>query len=199
MRFTKPFNFTVAPFFSSNTGSIIGHFAASVDNYIRDDSKLYRIIYGLSGNQLHYAQNAKYTRIIPSVQFVFRGKNLRTNKTEYIQIKQFFINKETPSRQLNTNNTSNFSVFSASYTNSQSEITKVFNISNQVQISNNFGNVSTEINYRKLFENNRQLSLRLFVGKFIYSSSTNESHRFGLEKPVDVTFQTNLLQTCAVS
>lgn len=189
----KPYNFTVAPFYSTNTNSIIGHFATSVDDYVRDDSKLYRIIYGLSGNQLHYAPDAKYTRIIPSVQFVFRDKDLRSNKMEYIQVKQFFINKEVSSTVVQNPSQSNFSVFSASYTNSQSEITKTFNISNQVQISNNFGNISTEINYRKLFENNRQLSLRLFAGKFIYSNPNNTSHRFGLEKPVDLTFQTNLL------
>ncbi len=189
----KPYNFTVAPFYSTNTNSIIGHFATSVDDYVRDDSKLYRIIYGLSGNQLHYAPDAKYTRIIPSVQFVFRDKDLRSNKMEYIQVKQFFINKEVSSTVFQNPSQSNFSVFSASYTNSQSEITKTFNISNQVQISNNFGNISTEINYRKLFENNRQLSLRLFAGKFIYSNPNNTSHRFGLEKPVDLTFQTNLL------
>ena len=189
----KPYNFTVAPFYSTNTNSIIGHFATSVDDYVRDDSKLYRILYGLSGNQLHYAPDAKYTRIIPSVQFVFRDKDLRSNKMEYIQVKQFFINKEVSSTVVQNPSQSNFSVFSASYTNSQSEITKTFNISNQVQISNNFGNISTEINYRKLFENNRQLSLRLFAGKFIYSNPNNTSHRFGLEKPVDLTFQTNLL------
>lgn len=189
----KPYNFTVAPFYSTNTNSIIGHFATSVDDYVRDDSKLYRIIYGLSGNQLHYASDAKYTRIIPSVQFIFRDRDLRSNKMEYIQVKQFFINKEISATAIQNSTNSNFSVFSASYTNSQSEITKTFNISNQVQISNNFGNISTEINYRKLFENNRQLSLRLFAGKFIYSNPNNTAHRFGLEKPVDLTFQTNLL------
>ncbi|NHN24051.1 M1 family metallopeptidase [Flavobacterium jejuense] len=189
----KPFNFSIAPFYSTNTGTIIGNFSASVDDYIRDDSKLYRIIYGLTGNQSHYAPNAKYTRIIPSIQFIFRDRDFRTNKKEYIQIKQFFIDKEIPINSSLNNNDAKLSVFSAAYTNSQSEITKVFNISNQVQISNSFGNITTEINYRKLFENNRQLSLRFFAGKFIYSNTTNNSHRFGLEKPVDLTFQTNLL------
>ncbi len=189
----KPFNFSVSPLYSTNTGKIIGGFSTSVDDYIRDDSKLYRIIYGLSANQLHYAPNAKYTRIIPSVQFVFRDRNLRTNKTEYIQIREFFIDKESITSSSINKDKSKLSVFSASYTNSQSEITKVFNISNQVQISNAFGNITTVINYRKLFENNRQLSLRFFAGKFIYSDSNNDLYRFGLEKPVDLTFQTNLL------
>ncbi|WP_240723606.1 aminopeptidase [Flavobacterium sp. J27] len=189
----KPFNFSVAPFYSTNTGKIIGNFSAIVDDYVRDDSKLYRIIYGLSGNQSHYAPNTKYTRIIPSVQFIFRDRNLRTNKTEYIQIKEIFIDREgTKNLAINTE-ASRFSVFSASYGNFQSEITKVFNLSNQVQISNSFGNVTTVINYRKLFENNRQISLRLFAGKFIYSNKENNLYSFGLDKPVDLTFQTNLL------
>ena len=189
----KPFNFSVAPFYSTNTGKIIGNFSAIVDDYVRDDSKLYRIIYGLSGNQSHYAPNAKYTRIIPSVQFIFRDKDLRTNKMEYIQIRQLFIDREATTNLAVNTSASKFSVFSASYSNSQSEITKLFNISNQVQISNSFGNVTTVINYRKLFENNRQLSLRFFIGKFIYSNSDTNLYSFGLDKPVDLTFQTNLL------
>nr|WP_236554718.1 aminopeptidase [Flavobacterium sp. 9AF] len=190
----KPFTFSVAPFYSTNTGKIIGNFSVAVDDYVRDDSKLYRILYGISGNQSHYAPDAKYTRISPTVQFIFRDKNLRTNKSENITIRELFIDKEaTQGLKVNTE-ASRFAVFSASYTNSQSEITKVFNLSNQVQISNSFGNVTSVINYRKLFENNRQISLRLFAGKFIYSNKNDtNSYSFGLDKPVDLTFQTNLL------
>lgn len=189
----KPFNFSVTPFYSTNTGKIIGNFSVVVDDYIRDESKLYRIIYAISGNQSHYAPNAKYSRIIPSVQFVFRDKDFRTNKREFIQIKQLFIDREESLETLVKTNAAQFSVFSASYTNSQSEGTKDFRFSNQVQISNSFGNITSEISYRKLFDNNRQLSLRLFAGKFIYKNNNSNFFSFGLDRPTDFTFQTNLI------
>lgn len=189
----KPFNFSIAPYYSTNTGKIIGNFSVKIDDYIRDEGKLYRIIYSMSGIQSHYAPNAKYTRFIPSIQFLFRDGNLRANKKEYIQIKQLFINREA-SQTVNTNTTdTKYSVFSASYGNIQSESTKHYSIINQVQISNSFGNITSEINYRKLFENNRQLSLRLFAGNFIYRSAGSNFFSFGLDRPTDYTFQTNLI------
>ncbi len=189
----KPFNFSITPFYSTNTGKIIGNFSVVVDDYIRDDSKLYRIIYSISGNQSHYAPNAKYSRIIPSIQFVFRDKDFRTNKREFIQIKQLYIDREESLETLVKTKAAQYSVFSASYTNSQSEGTKSFYFSNQVQISNSFGNITSEISYRKLFDNNRQLSLRLFAGKFIYKSNNTNFFSFGLDRPTDFTFQTNLI------
>lgn len=189
----KPFNFSVTPFYSSNTGQIIGNFSVFIDDYIRDESKLYRIIYSISGNQSHYAPNAKFTRVIPSIQFVFRDRDFRTNKGEYIQIKNLFINREASEEALIPTKAAQYSIFSASYVNSQSEITKSFSFSNQVQISNSFGNITSEISYRKLFENNRQLSLRVFAGKFMYKNNNSNFFSFGLDRPVDFTFQTNLI------
>lgn len=189
----KPFSFSIAPFYSTNTGKIIGNFSANVDDYIRDDGKLYRIIYSISGNQSHYAPNAKYTRVIPSIQFVFRDPNFRSNKKEVIQIRQLFIDRESAPNTTINKAESKYSVFSVSHLNSQSESTKLFSFYNQVQISNSFGNITSEINYRKLFENNRQLSLRFFAGNFIYRSTKSDLFTFGLDKPADYTFQTNLL------
>ena len=189
----KPFNLSLTPVYSSNTGKLIGNFSTSVDDYIRDDSKLYRIIYSISGEQSHYAPNAKYTKITPSVQFVFRDNDFRTNKKEFIQIKETFIDREESLLTSTPLQASQYSVFSASYTNSQSESTKAFTFKNQVQISNSFGNVTSEISYRKLFENNRQLSLRVFAGKFLYKNNNSNFFSFGLDRPTDFTFQTNLI------
>ena len=47
----------------------------------------------------------------------------------------------------------NYNVFNAKYGNFQSEGTKHFSLSNDLQISSKFGKVATEIHYRKLFEN----------------------------------------------
>lgn len=189
----KPINFSFAPYYSSNTGKIIGNFSGGIDQFVRDDSKLYRITYSLSGNQSHYAPNAKYTRIIPAVKFSFRDKDLRSNKYESILIRQLFIDREKNPLENTSNQTTKYSVFSASYANSQSESTKHFFIKNQIQISNSFGNITNELYYRKLFDNNRQLTLRLFSGNFIYRSTGSNLFSFGLDRPSDYTFQTNLL------
>ena len=106
----KPFTFSVTPFYSPKTGSLVGKFNAIVDQNIRDEGKLYRIRYILAGSQFHYAENAAYTNFSPTIQLLFRDKNFRKNKNEFVQLKQLYINREKTAFLLD-NNTENYNVF----------------------------------------------------------------------------------------
>lgn len=187
----KPFTFSATPMFSSNTGKFVGKASFVVEDNIRDEGKLYRIKYIIRGSQFHYAQDATYTDFVPTVQFLFRDKNLRTNKNEFIQLRQVYINRE--ASPFVTENTQNYNIFNAKYGNFQSEGTKHFSISNDLQLSNSFGKVATELHYRKLFENNRQISFRFYAGAFMYNSTNTDFFSFGLDRPNDYMFDYNLL------
>ena len=184
----KPFTFSVTPFYSPKTGSLVGKFNAIVDQNIRDEGKLYRIRYILAGSQFHYAENAAYTNFSPTIQLLFRDKNFRKNKNEFVQLKQLYINREKTAFLLD-NNTENYNVFNFKYGNYQSEATKHYSLTNDIQIANSFGKISTEIHYRKLFDNNRRLSLRFYAGTFLYRSTTSEFFSFGLDRPTDYMFE----------
>jgi hypothetical protein len=184
----KPFTFSVTPFYSPKTGSLVGKFNAIVDQNIRDEGKLYRIRYILAGSQFHYAENAAYTNFSPTIQLLFRDKNFRKNKNEFVQLKQLYINREKTAFLLD-NNTENYNVFNFKYGNYQSEATKHYSLINDIQIANLFGKISTEIHYRKLFDNNRRLSLRFYAGTFLYRSTTSEFFSFGLDRPTDYMFE----------
>ena len=187
----KPFTFSVTPMYSSNTGKFVGKATFLVEDNIRDEGKLYRIRYLLRGSLFHYAQDAKYTDFVPTVQFLFRDKNLRVNKNEFIQLRQVYINREKSA--FITENTENYNIFNVKYGNFQSEGTKHFSISNDLQISSKFGKVATELHYRKLFENNNQISLRFYAGAFMFNSSNSDFFSFGLDRPNDYMFDYNLL------
>lgn len=187
----KPFTFSAIPMYSSNTGKFVGKATFLVEDNIRDEGKLYRIRYLLRGSLFHYAQDATYTDIVPTIQFLFRDKNLRVNKNEFIQLRQVYINREKSA--FITENTENYNIFNAKYGNFQSEGTKHYSISNDLQISSKFGKVATELHYRKLFENNRQISLRFYAGAFMFNSSNSDFFSFGLDRPNDYMFDYNLL------
>ena len=136
----KPFTFSVSPTYATNTNSLVGSFSTSYDQNIRDTGRLYTIRYSLSASTSHYAEDAIYTRINPSVTFKFRDKNFRTNKNEFIQLKQLYINRE-ESPVITDENTDNYSVFSAKYGNFQSEATKHFGLFTNLQVANSFGKV----------------------------------------------------------
>jgi len=187
----KPFSFNATPMYSSNTGKFVGKATFIIDDYVKDEGKLYNIRYILRGSQFHYASDATYTNLVPTIQFLFRDKNLRTNKTEFIQLRQVYINRD--ASPFITENTENYNVFNAKYGNFQSEGTKHFSFSNDLQISSKFGKVATEMHYRKLFENNRQISLRFYAGVFMFSSVKSDFFSFGLDRPNDYMFDYSLL------
>ena len=188
----KPFTFSATPMYSSNTGTLVGKFSAIVEDNIREKGKLYNIRYLVTGSRFHYAKDAFYTNFVPIVQFRFRDENLRVNKNEFIQLRQVYVNRE-KSQFTTDSNTENYNIFNVKYGNYQSEGTKHFSILNDFQISGSFGKVATEVHYRKLFENNRQISLRFFAGAFMFRSTNSDFFSFGLDKPNDYMFDYNLL------
>lgn len=187
----KPFVFDLSPEYSSNTQKIVGGGSVMINQNVRE-GRLYNIRYAMSASSSHYAPNALYTRIIPSVLFKFRDQNFRYNKNEYIQLSQYYVNREKSNFTADVN-TDNYSVFNARYYNIQSEMTKYYLFHTDLQIANNFGKLSAEIQYRKLFEDNRRINLRFYVGTFMYKSTNSDFFSFGIDRPSDYLFNYSLL------
>lgn len=185
----KPFIFDLAPSFSTKSKNVSGNGAFIINENYRD-SKLYNIRYVLSGAYFHYAPDATYTKISPSVEFKIREANLRDNRKQGIFIRQVIVNRE-KSEIVSTNLGENYSVFNARYFNTKTEITKHFSSSNDIQFSKEFGKIATEIEYRKLLESNRQINLRFFVGAFLYNKSKSDYFSFALDRPTDYLFDYN--------
>ncbi|MEO8517018.1 MAG: aminopeptidase [Flavobacterium sp.] len=192
----KPFVYSVSPSFSTKTNSLTGSVGVALNQQIRD-SKLYGISYGLSSSYYHYVRNAAYLKINPSIQFKFRDMDYRSNKRQFISLRQIIVNKETPPAYLQTNTIAsgsplNYSVFDGKYIYQNNEMSKGFGFGTDLQLGENFGKLSTEISYRKLLENNYQFSLRLFAGSFLFKNTDTEFYSFGLDKPKDALFDYNL-------
>lgn len=186
----KTFIFDVTPVYSTNTNSLIGGAFFTVNQNIRED-ELYTIRYSLGGSTYHYAPNAAYSKITPSVVFKFRDKDYRLNKATFVTLRQAMVNRE--NSNFVTIKDEDYSIFNFRYSKNESEITRYYNILTDVQISNNFGKLSGEIQYRKLFENNRQINLRLFAGTFMYRDTQSEYFSFGVDRPTDYMFDYGLL------
>lgn len=187
----KPFVFNLNPEYSSNTQKVVGGVSGIVNQNIRA-GRLYNIKYSLSASTSHYAPEALYTRINPSVLFKFRDNNFRYNKKEYIQLSQYYVDRE--KSNLTTDiNTESYSIFNAKYFNIQSEMTKYYSFHTDIQIANSFGKIAAEIEYRKLFEDNRRINLRFYVGSFMYRSTKSDFFSFGIDRPTDYLFNYNLL------
>ncbi len=189
--FDKPFIFDATPSYSLRSQTLSGTFTVAVLQYNRD-KKLYAVRYGLNGDYYHYAPDATYQRLNPFVSFRFRENDYRNNHRQNIMIRQVYVNREKSNYVKNTFEGS-YQIYDFKYTNVLTEITKHFSYATDLQLSKNFGKVSGEIGFRRLFKDNRQVNLRVFAGMFLYNNSDSPYFNFALDHPTDYMFDYNYL------
>ena len=186
----KPFNFDINPAYSIKAGTVSGSSAFSWNQNYRN-STLYNVRYSISQNYYHYAPDATYLRLNPMVQFRIREKDFRDNRKQLFLARQVIVNREA-STYITDNSKPNYSIFNTRYSNTKTELIDHFNFMTDLQFSSGFGKASGEIEYRRLFENNKKLNLRLYVGTFLYNKTNSDYFSFGLDRPTDYLFDYNL-------
>jgi hypothetical protein len=185
----KPFMFDINPAYSLNAGTFSGSSAFSWNQYYRN-STLYNIRYSISQNYFHYAPDATYLKLNPMVQFRIREQNLRDNRKQLIMFRQVLVNRQ-ESKYITDNSSPNYSVFNARYVNTKTELINHFSFMGDMQFAGDFGKLGGEIEYRRLFENNHKLNLRVYAASFLYNSTNSDYFSFGLDRPTDYMFEHN--------
>lgn len=186
----KPFNFDFTPTYSTKTQSLIGNFSLAINDYNRD-SNLFHVKYFVYGTYMHYAPDAAYLKINPTVIFRFRPEDRRSNKSETLMARQVMVFLEPSQYNLSfNNNNEDYSIFNVKYNNNNKEISQHYNFTSELQLSKDFGKTSIDLEYRKMF-GNRQLNLRGFAGIFLYNNTSNDYFSFALDRPTDYLFEYN--------
>ena len=187
----KPFIFDVNPSLSVKTLSLSGKAILYVNQYNRD-SNLYNIRYLLSGQYLHYAPDAYYTKLAPTLSLNFRPNDYKDNRKSALVFKEIIVNKQ-KSAFTTFDNTENYEIFNAKYINTKTEVQNHLSFLGDFQYSKNFGKLAAEVQYRRLYDNNRQFNLRLFAGTFLHNKNTSNYFDFGLDRPSDYLFESDYL------
>lgn len=185
----KPFIFDVNPSYSTLTKNLSGSGSIAVNQNYRESS-LFNVRYSLSGTYLHYAPDAYYTKINPTIVLKFRESDFRDNKKQNLLFRQVFVNKEKSEFVVN-NGAEKYSIFNAKYYNSRTEVTNHTSFSTDLQFATNFGKIAGELGYRNLFENNHQINFRFYAGTFLYNKTNSDYYSFALDRPTDYLFDYN--------
>ena len=188
----KPFIFDIEPTYSSKTNSLIGDVSFMYNQYVREDVSLYNIRYAISGSTYHYAPDAAYVKFSPSLSFRFRDKDLRRNKGQSVMFRHVMVDRETSRYVVTTEQNENYSVFNARYSYAEADILRHFSYLTDVQLAGNFGKLAGEFQFRRLFNDNRQVNLRVYAGMFMYRSTNSDFFNFGVSRPNDYLFDYNL-------
>ena len=187
----KPFLFDVNPIYSPKTQSLTGHFSFHVNQFNRD-SNWYSTRYSLSGTYLHYAEDATYFKFNPVITYQIRDDDFRSNRKQAIQFRQVMVNLEPSAFVTDVDaNQESYNVFNAKYFNNKTELTQHVNFIGDLQVASKFGKASIELEYRRLFNNNRTINLRLFAGTFLYNKTNSDFFSFGLDRASDYLFDHN--------
>lgn len=189
---TKPFIYKITPTYGFKSKALIGSASLVLTEQIKE-SGWYAYKIGLTGNRTSYAPELFANSFTPSVDFNYRSKDLRSNLQQSITLRSVNI-----SRDVNVEvplKTPNYSVFNARYVYSNSNFSNSIAFKGDYEFSKNFSKLSISAFYKKLFLDNRQISLRLYAGTFLKNKTQvdNGYFDFALDRPSDYLFDYDYL------
>jgi hypothetical protein len=187
----KPFNYKFEPQYSFKSKAITGSAFASMTHYL-ENSNLQSVSYGIGGGYTSYADGLFVKQITPTLLLLFRQKDdFRSNKRQALSLKYIDINRDKDANNILTSSNPNYSVLNARYIHSNDNLIKFSKWETDLQIAKTFSKVSFNYEYRRLFENNRQLNLRFFTGAFLKNNNDPNSDyfSFALDRPTDYLFE----------
>jgi hypothetical protein len=187
----RSFTYDLNPSYSIKSESFTGSINFAINKDYRN-SKIFNTKYSISGTTFHYTTDAKYFKLTPLFLMQIRNNDYRDNRKRYIALRQIMVSRE-KSALIDDNSLTDYSVFDAKYINIRTELTNHIKFVSDFQLSKEFSKLSYEIQYRKLFEDNHQLNLRLYAGGFLYNTTNSDFFSFGLDRPTDYLFDYSFL------
>ena len=179
--------FKFAPSYATKSNSVIGEFSVLFNQYI-EETKIYKIMYGVFGQTLDYAPNLSYSSLVPFANIIFKRKSLRDATTQSISAKLVHINKEIAATDVRTDQ-DNYGVFSLSYNYINPDIIKEFRYNFSLEVAEKFSKAAVDLRFRSLSTSDTQLDFRFFAGAFLSNKTAGNYFSFGLDRANDYLFQ----------
>lgn len=187
----RPFVYDFAPMYSFREKAFVGSGKLNYRKYL-SKSGLYLANYGIGGSTYHFQENSRYSTITPSLVFGWRPENLISNKREFLRFRYVNVLREKAENLADFETPPDYSVLNARYTNSNPGIINYVSWFIDAQHASDFTKLAFELEYRKLFESNRQFNFRFFAGKFLRNKTTDYTDpnyfSFALDRPTDYLF-----------
>ena len=195
----RQFTYDLAPTYSFLERTLVGRTSLRYRKY-HGKSGLYVSNYSLGASTSHFQENSRFTTITPAISLAWRPDDLISNKRQVLLFRHrnVFRNIDPSvlannSDDLDLENNPDYSVFNVRYFNVDNDIINYKSSLIDFQHSSEFTKASVELEYRKLFESNRQLNLRFYAGKFIRNKTNSDFFSYALDRPTDYLFDLGYL------
>jgi hypothetical protein len=194
--------YKIQPQYSVGSQALTGSVSAFMTHNI-ENSNLFAISYGARFGRRSFAEDLFVRRFTPGLSFVFRDdKDFRANKRRALRFRyldidrdQDFSNPDRVISNVSNDDEPDYSVFNARYIHSNDNLINFSKWYVDYQLSRTFSKLSLNYEYRRLFQNNRQLNVRFFGGTFLNNDNPDDSDffSFALDRPTDYLFEYNYL------
>jgi len=193
----KELTYKIAPQYALKSNAITGSANFVYKQYIDDLKNFYEIHYILTGSYSSYAEDLFVTTFKPIINFYFKDtQDLRSNKRQALSFRYISINRDEDINNIAIDVTEpDYNVFNIRYLNSNPGLISFSSWFADFQISKTFSKVSFTYEFRKLFQNNKQINIRFYAGAFLSNKTDDNSDyfSFALDRPTDYLFDYNYL------
>ncbi len=186
----KNFRYKFEPQFGLRSKAIIGKASLSYTHFL-EDSKLFSVRYGISGNRSSFGPDLFFERFVPFLNFSFKPRDFRANKGSNLSTRFVRVQRDEDFRQESQD--PDYSVFNLRFSHFDRAIINTVSYNADLQIAKDFAKVSSTFFYRHLYLNNRQLNLRFYAGAFLRNNTrdSGDFFSFALDRPTDYLFDFN--------
>ena len=187
---SRPFVFTLEPFYATLEQSLVGSFATSYSKY-NENSPYFLRQFNLAGASFHYDNGLRYTSLASSYNIYKRDDDLRNNRKELINAFWQYVHRE---QNVGNSSSPNYNIGGLNYIISNRGALDHFTLNARFEAGSKFGKFNFTTEYRHLMRSGRQWSVRLFAGKFLWRNQlTTNFFDYALDRPTDYLFQYNYI------
>jgi len=191
----KPLIYAVAPSYGTKSKTLTGN-AKIIFNKFYEQNKLFNAMFGVTLDRSSFDYGAFISKIQPFAQFTFRPQNdLRSNTNNKLQFRYINIQKDNSGSITDENEIPPYKIFNTRFIQQVNNIENYKNWDIDLQVSSNFGKLSSSYEIRKRTPKDRHYNLRFFSGIFLYNNlkNTETSFNYSLDRPTNYLFDYNYI------
>ncbi|MBO0323117.1 metalloprotease [Muricauda sp. CAU 1633] len=184
----RPFQYDISPTYSFLERTMVGRASFRYRKY-HNKTGLYASNYSISGSTSHFQVNSRFSTLTPAVSFGWRPNDLLSNRRQTLLFRYrnvFRSIDENIADEIDTD--PDYNVLNVRFTDVDNNILNYKSWFLDAQHSSDFTKLVFEMEYRKLFQSNRQLNFRFFAGKFLRNKTESDFFSFALDRPTDYMF-----------
>ncbi|WP_262420331.1 metalloprotease [Flagellimonas meishanensis] len=184
----RPFQYDISPTYSFLEKTMVGKASFRYRKY-HQKTGLYASTYSFTGSTSHFQTNSRFTTLTPAISLSWRPNDLLSNRRQTLLLRYRGVFRNIDDTLVDEIDTEpDYGVLNLRFGDVDNNILNYTSWFLDAQHSSDFTKLAFEMEYRKLFQSNRQLNLRFYAGKFIRNQTNSDFFSFALDRPTDYMF-----------